>query len=131
MNKNDRQTIYSIQALRGMAFGGVFASHSGIKCFGGAGAWGVSVFLVLSGFIMTYSYYGSGRVELVSFRNNILFARDKIKRLYLLHFLSTFAMAVFMIVGDTVESAEGIIIRFILITNIDWRGMFADYFSGV
>lgn len=133
MNKAGRQTIYSIQALRGVAFLGVFAFHSGVKCFGGSGAWGVSVFFVLSGFIMTYSYYGSDRINLVSFRNNILFARDKIKRLYLLHFLTTFAMAVFMIVGDTVESVEEIIIKLIL--NIlliqEWIPMSQRSINGV
>lgn len=109
MNKPVRQTIYPIQALRALAFLGVFASHSGVKCFGGAGAWGVSVFFVLSGFIMTYSYYGKRRIKSVSFRNNELFARDKIRRLYMLHILTTLAMTVFMIVGDSVESTKGIL----------------------
>lgn len=46
----------SLQAVRALAFLGIFLSHTGIKYFGTTGTWGVSVFFVLSGFLMVYNY---------------------------------------------------------------------------
>lgn len=49
--------IDSIQSLRAIAFLAVFMSHSRLFGLGFLGAWGVSIFFVLSGFLMVYSYY--------------------------------------------------------------------------
>ncbi len=46
--------ITSLQCLRGIAFLGIFFQHCGIGLWG---TQGVSVFLVLSGFLMVYTYY--------------------------------------------------------------------------
>lgn len=46
--------LNSLQGLRAVAFMGVFLGHCGI---GSGGGMGVSVFLVLSGFLMIYNYY--------------------------------------------------------------------------
>ena len=75
--------IKSIQALRAYAFLGIFASHAEMLPLG---AWGVSIFLVLSGFIMFYAY--SGRDLETGVEKNILFAIRKIKRLYLPHIIT-------------------------------------------
>ena len=64
--------IKSIQALRACAFLGIFASHLEIFSLG---AWGVSIFLVLSGFIMYYAY--SNRDLETGFEKNITFAVKK------------------------------------------------------
>lgn len=53
----DRQWLPQFQGLRAVAFGAIFISHLGIGNFGALGAWGVSVFLVLSGFLMVNSYW--------------------------------------------------------------------------
>ena len=47
--------ITSLQALRAIAFINIFISHCGVTMFFG-GAWGVSLFFVLSGFVMYYAY---------------------------------------------------------------------------
>ena len=47
------QKIDSLQALRAIAFGAIFIHHCGLK-FGGG--WGVSVFLILSGFLLVYNH---------------------------------------------------------------------------
>jgi hypothetical protein len=75
--------LSSIQALRTCAFLGIFSSHAGTSSLGG---WGVSIFLILSGFIMFYAY--KDRDIKCSIDNNILFSIRKIKKLYLLHILT-------------------------------------------
>ena len=91
--------INQIQALRGIAFLGVFLSHTGLKWFGAAGHWGVSVFLVLSGFLMFVSYSGNSRIERISIRDNIAFSWRKIQRLYPLHICTMVAMMLFAFIG--------------------------------
>lgn len=88
-----------IQALRGIAFLGVFLSHTGLKWFGAAGHWGASVFLVLSGFLMFVSYSGNDRIKRISLRDNIVFSWRKIKKLYPLHICTMVAMMLFSFVG--------------------------------
>ena len=75
--------ITSIQALRACAFIGIFASHAEMLPLG---AWGVSIFLVLSGFIMFYAY--TGRDLETGVEKNIMFSIKKIKRLYLPHIIT-------------------------------------------
>lgn len=45
-----QQKLDSLQALRAIAFLGVFAFHTNIRFFSSLGRWGVSVFFILSGF---------------------------------------------------------------------------------
>lgn len=89
--------IKSLQSIRTFAFIGVFMYHAyatymeknGInKMFAPLGAWGVSVFLVLSGFTMTYSYWN--RVPDKTFKSCIKFSINKIRFLYPLHLLMLF-----------------------------------------
>lgn len=79
----DRQTdkILSLQGIRAVAFLGVFLFHCGII---ETGPWAVSVFLMLSGFLMTYNYYDKCNCNL-NFRTSALFSLRKIKKLYPLH----------------------------------------------
>lgn len=72
--------IESLQGLRFLAFFGIFISHVGIRPWG---AWGVSVFLVLSGFLMTYRYIKKDLPE--GFKEGLTFSVNKIKKLYPLH----------------------------------------------
>ena len=68
--------INSLQGLRAVAFGSIFFEHCGI---GGGGSLGVSVFIVLSGFLMTYNYWNK---ELdVGLKGNFRLSIQKIKRL--------------------------------------------------
>lgn len=95
-----------IQALRGIAFLGVFLSHTGLKWFGAVGHWGVSVFLVLSGFLMFISYSGNDRIKRISLRDNIVFSWRKIKKLYPLHICTMVAMMLFSFVGGGANTLE-------------------------
>ena len=69
------------QGLRAIAFLCIFISH--LFRLNALGAWGVSVFLVLSGFLMTYNYFGRQDAQ----KFGVKFAIQKIHRLYSLHIL--------------------------------------------
>ena len=76
-----------LQALRALAFLGIFTTHTGLT---GLGAFGVSVFFVLSGFLMFYNY--ADRELPCSFKENALFGIRKIRKLYPLHIIGMFAI---------------------------------------
>ena len=70
----EKKRIESLQALRAFSFLGIFLSHAGSPV-----SWpalGVSVFFVLSGFLMSYTYHD--RDMTASVRNNLRFAISKI-----------------------------------------------------
>lgn len=77
--------IESLQVIRALAFLGVFASHSEIMAFSASGAWGVSVFFILSGFLMFYSYSGTNKIQSYNFFGCIKFGIKKISALFPLH----------------------------------------------
>lgn len=94
MNENAvKGKVISLQALRAFAFLGIFLSHAGSPVRWGF--LGVSIFLVLSGFLMIYKY---GNKSIVcSIKENIAFSLRKIKKLYLLHII-TMCLAVLLTV---------------------------------
>lgn len=98
----NNKRLISLEVIRGMAFLGVFFSHTGVlnNFFGCLGQWGVSIFLILSGFVMTYSYFEKDRIKKVSIKDNFLFACSKLKKIYILHIICTIAFFPFMIFGS-------------------------------
>lgn len=78
----------SFQAIKALAFLGIFASH---------GAWGVSVFFILSGFLMFYSYSDTDRITDYSIKYSMNFGVNKIKRLYHLHIVSLISAIPFLV----------------------------------
>ncbi len=74
--------IDSLQSLRAIAFLAIFLSHCGITSTGPVG---VSVFLVLSGFLMMYSYKSRNAEPEV--RKAFSFMLRKMSKLYPLHIL--------------------------------------------
>lgn len=73
----------SIQGLRAVAFVLVFLSHLNVPHFEGGGVFGVSLFFILSGFLMVYSY----QKKHIS-QNAIMFGIIKISKIYWLHLLT-------------------------------------------
>lgn len=72
--------IDSLQGLRAIAFLAVFISHAGIGSYGALGAWGVSVFIIMSGFLSTYNYFDKELID-----DSVEFSARKIRKLYALH----------------------------------------------
>lgn len=72
----------TLQGLRAVAFFCVFLGHTGILEIAGVA---VSIFFVLSGFLMTYNYYR----DLLSneLRSCFIFSTKKVRKLYLLHII--------------------------------------------
>ena len=83
-----KERINSLQAIRTLAFLGIFLQHTGLKLFSLSGSWGASAFVLLSGFIMTYRYLNSDKIQTYSILNNLRFSFNKIKKLYFLHISS-------------------------------------------
>ncbi len=87
----ENKKINSIQGLRAIAFLAIFISHTGLGNFGCLGAWGVSVFFALSGFLMMLSHLNKGDNPKFGFG----FAWNKIRSLYPLHFVTMLLAAVY------------------------------------
>ena len=85
--KNDNK-IASLQALRAVAFLGIFLFHCSL---GYLGAWGAGVFFVLSGFVLTYKSIMGGeknnKYSSISLGECISFSVHKIAKLYPLHII--------------------------------------------
>lgn len=83
MNTNKPQRLDSLQALRAIAFLSILTYHCGLMP---AGPWAVTVFFVLSGFVM---YYSSGRKERYpnTLSADVKFAVHHVSKLYPLHII--------------------------------------------
>ena len=118
--ENQSKKIDSLQVVRALAFLGVFLNHA-IKTFPGEvrayrfyttglGAWGVSVFLILSGFVMTYAYWE--RPLSRKLRDVFAFAARKIWRLYPLHLIMLFWGALYLVLQhkNLLRIAKGLLL---------------------
>jgi peptidoglycan/LPS O-acetylase OafA/YrhL len=99
-----RKRITSLQGIRLIAFFGVFISHSNIDQLSSGGAWGVSVFLILSGFLMIYSYYDTNKLTTSTIKENLQFGVKKIGRLYYLHIAMLLVSIPFQQSANTIAS---------------------------
>lgn len=71
---------------------GILTFHCGLSQLG---AWGVSVFFILSGFVLTYSYYD--KPLKADAKSSISFAVRKIGKLYPLHIVTTWLALVLLV----------------------------------
>ena len=76
--------IKSLQGLRVLAFIGIFLSHAIDTPSGG---WGVSIFIILSGFVMTYTYWNKVGGQDPTIKSSIMLSIKKIRPLYPLHLI--------------------------------------------
>lgn len=97
MDNWTKQKIIPLQGGRAVAFLGVFLFHTGLI---ETGPWGVSVFVILSGFLMTYNHYAEDRK--LSFHEMISFSLNKIKKLYPLHVIMMLSAVVLSIEQQTI-----------------------------
>ncbi|QUC68196.1 acyltransferase family protein [Aristaeella hokkaidonensis] len=79
----ENKMILSLQAIRAIACLMIFMYHGVGSRFNCGGVWGVSVFFVMSGFVMVYSYWK--RPVEPTIKSATTFAIRKIKKLFPLH----------------------------------------------
>ena len=95
--------IESLQALRAIAFIGIFLYHAGSPV-----KWqtlGVSVFFVMSGFLMMYKHEDDELAQ--GIRERLRFSLDRISRLYPLHIL-TMIFAVILAVAVSIHAGSSV-----------------------
>ena len=92
MHQTGKGRLESLQAVRALAYMGILTFHCGLSLLG---AWGVSVFFILSGFVLTYSYYDKPLKADV--KSSVSFALRKIGKLYPLHIVTTWLVLVLLV----------------------------------
>lgn len=125
-----RERIDSIQILRALAFLEIFLGHCGMEY--GSGSFGVSIFMILSGFCMAINYLPkakNGGAEkqnlspLACIKNGI----SKVKKLYVLHLIML--AVTYVVVGmPTSGKAMARLVTDILLLKC-WRPHSEDYYS--
>lgn len=97
-----KKRLAGLEVLRVLAFVAVILAHTGYDLK--SGYWGVSIFFVLSGFLLSYNYVDSGRIGKASLKDNLNFAIKKVSRLFLLNLVCTLLMSVNLFTGSYRES---------------------------
>lgn len=108
---NNTNRIKTLESLRALAFTGVMLIHTGFAVFDCLGAISVSVFFIMSGFVLSINK--NIKLEKASIANNIKFAKNKIKKLYILYVITTLLCAVFSLFGNGKENVEAIILKLV------------------
>lgn len=128
-----KKKIWSLEILRCLAFIAVVVSHAGYKSLNKFGGWAVSIFFILSGFLLVYNYADSGRIRKVSLTENFGFMVRKISKLHLLHVACTLAIIPFCFIGSDSEST--VFVLFKLMTNLlmiqEWFPFVDNSINGV
>lgn len=102
----NKEKLISLQVLRAFAFLGIFTSHSRLNSQ--FGAWGVSIFFILSGFLMIYNYID--RSISFSLKEGLFFSINKINKLYYLHLIMTFVAIPYQIyITEDIKNIKTII----------------------
>ena len=100
-----RPRIESIQVIRAIAFILIFLSHVELTSTGGIG---VSLFLVLSGFCMTYAYLDRPeKTPSPGLVTNLKFASGKVRKLYPLHVVTLLFVALVIFGGLILHKGSG------------------------
>lgn len=115
ISRRNNTKVDSLQALRALAFLGIFLEHAKF-----AYRWptlGVSIFFVMSGFLLTYRYEN---IDLsISPKNCLLFSLNKIKKLYPLHIFTMLCAAIISALdiarnGYSLRPATDLLVKLIL-----------------
>lgn len=143
MKTENKHVIDSIQALRAIAFIGIFLWHAETGIIKGTGNWGVCIFFILSGFLLGIKNQNSGVYEeKISLKNCFAFGIKRISKLYVLYILMIIAAVPFEILrfGENISGLIGRLICNILLIqswipdetffwSFNWAAWFlSDYF---
>ena len=120
-----RNKIETLQILRAIAFLDIFLGHCGITFF--TGAFGVSIFIVLSGFCMAANYLPKIDKMQVSLKSNVKYGFSKVWQLYGLH-LFMLACAYFLArMPKSAAAIKRLVLDALLLQS--WSPHADDYFS--
>ena len=122
---NEKRKLEGIQVLRGIAFLEIFLGHCGVKIC--SAAFGVSIFMILSGFCMAINYLPKVDKFSLSPIESVKFGISKVKKLYGLHLLMLAAVYVIIQMPTTGEAIPRLIREFFLVKC--WKPHSADYFA--
>ena len=106
---NADKKIESLQVLRALAFLGIYLSHTGMRF-----SWSnlsVSIFFVLSGFLLSYKYYDWN--EKYGVVKSISFSFQRVKKIYGLH-IATMLLTMVPLIIFKIENIISLIIKTIL-----------------
>lgn len=123
MQKKNR--IDSLQILRAIGFLEIFLGHAGVSFF--TGAFGVSMFIVLSGFCVAINYLPRIDQQDVSVVGNIKFAVSKIKKLYVLHLIMLLLKFIFSNMPTSSKAIRRMVMDILLAQC--WSPYIEDFFS--
>ena len=120
-----RKQIESLQILRAIAFLEIFLGHCGITFF--TGAFGVSIFIVLSGFCMGLNYLPKAEKLSLSPVSNVKNALGKVKKLYGLHLIMLGAAYLLAKMPTSAEAMKRLVMDVLLLQSLSPYS--ADFFS--
>lgn len=104
---NNSLRCNQLQGLRALSFLTIFCCHSTLVQ-NGIYVWGVSVFLILSGFLISYHHYDDKVVDNPDLKRLFIFTYKRVKKIYPL-FLATLIFAIlFETVRDRTMILEGL-----------------------
>lgn len=89
---SSNKQLAALQGLRAYASFLVILGHCAVKGATNMGGWAVSIFFILSGFVLTYSH--SSKYLSNTIKDSIIFSVNKIKKLYPLHLILLISMIV-------------------------------------
>ena len=120
MFKTER--LLSLEGVRVFAFIMVMLAHTGISVLSirGLGG-GVSLFLILNGFLMAYSYYNKfdNIFNEIGIKNNFFFSIKKLRKLYPLHIITMLMMILFNFIGPVKNFIKAFVTIFLNTLLID------------
>lgn len=120
-----KKKINTLQILRAIAFLEIFLGHCGISFF--TGAFGVSIFVVLSGFCTAVNYLPKAEELPRSLKSNLKAALLKIKKFYGLHLLMLVWAFLLADMPTSAEAVKRLVMNGLLLQSLSpWS---ADYFS--
>lgn len=120
-----RQKIESLQILRALAFLEIFLGHCGMECF--SGSFGVSIFMILSGFCMAINYLPKANTLPLSPVKCANYGISKVKKLYGLHVIMLAITYVVVRMPDSVKAIQRLMVDLLLLKC--WRPHSEDYYS--
>lgn len=120
-----KEKLNSLQVLRAAAFLEIFLGHCGIAFF--TGAFGVSIFVTLSGFCMAINRLPKPETLTPSFGRNLRSAFQRIKKLYGLHLIMLVCIWIIVKMPHSANAIRRFVLNVLLLQCMSPQS--ADYFS--